>query len=180
MTSTGRSRRSTRSSAACAARSPARCSTPATRRISRRPTRPSRRRRRSLSDLSAHFVVPFEASFDARAGFEYLAPTHARVRVRPEHLGVDGTVQSGVYPAIAEAIASTGTAVEVVPQGLIPSGLSNSTHVVGEARDGVLEAHARVRARGAGEWVWDVEIGPDGGVATAVATVTIAVRQKRV
>ena len=100
--------------------------------------------------------------------------------IRPEHLGADGTVRSGVYAAIAESLASTGTAVEVVPQGLIPSGLSNSTHVIGEAREGVLEAHARCRARGAGEWLWDVEIGPPGGVATAVATVTIAVRQKRV
>jgi 1,4-dihydroxy-2-naphthoyl-CoA hydrolase len=133
-----------------------------------------------LTDISRHFVIPFAASFDARAGFEYLQPTHARVSLGPEHVGADGTVQSGVYAAIAEAIASTGTAVEVVPRGLIPSGLSNSTHVVGEARDGVLEAHAHCRSRGEGEWVWDVEVGPPGGVATAVATVTIAVRQKRV
>ena len=133
-----------------------------------------------MSDLSEHFVVPFERSFDALYGLEYDEPTRGRVTIRPEHLGADGTVRSGVYAAIAESLASTGTAVEVVPQGLIPSGLSNSTHVVGEARDGVLEAQARCRARGAGEWLWDVEIGPQGGVATAVATVTIAVRQKRV
>ena len=133
-----------------------------------------------MSGLEHHFVVPFERSFDARYGLEYVEPTRGRVTVRPEHLGADGTVRSGVYAAIAESLASTGTAVEVVPQGLIPSGLSNSTHVIGEAREGVLEAHARCRARGAGEWLWDVEIGPQGGVATAVATVTIAVRQKRV
>jgi 1,4-dihydroxy-2-naphthoyl-CoA hydrolase len=133
-----------------------------------------------LTDLSEHFVVPFERSFDARYGLEYVEPTRGRVTIGPEHLGADGTVRSGVYAAIAESLASTGTAVEVVPQGLIPSGLSNSTHVVGEAREGVLEAQARCRARGAGEWLWDVEIGPQGGVATAVATVTIAVRQKRV
>ena len=138
------------------------------------------RRRPSLSDLSAHFVVPFEASFDARVGLEYLEPTHARVSLGPEHLGADGTVQSGVYAAIAESIASTGTAVEVVPQGLIPSGLSNSTHVIGVVRDGVMEARARCRSRGESEWVWDVEVGPPGGPATAVATVTIAVRPKRV
>jgi len=133
-----------------------------------------------LSDLSEHFVVPFERSFDALYGLDYVEPTRGRVTIRPEHLGADGTVRSGVYAAIAESLASTGTAVEVVPQGLIPSGLSNSTHVIGAAREGVMEAHARCRARGAGEWLWDVEIGPQGGVATAVATVTIAVRQKRV
>ena len=86
-----------------------------------------------------------------------------RVLVTPALLGADGTVQSGVYAAMAESLASTGTAVEVVPQGLIPSGLSNSTHVVGDARDGVLEAPRRCRARGALEWLWDVEIGPPGG-----------------
>ncbi len=133
-----------------------------------------------MSDLSEHFVVAFERSFDAAYGLEYLGPTHGRVTIRPEHLGADGTVRSGVYAAIAESLASTGTAVEVVPQGLIPSGLSNSTHVIGVAREGVLEARARCRARGAGEWLWDVEVGPQGGGATAVATVTIAVRQKRV
>jgi 1,4-dihydroxy-2-naphthoyl-CoA hydrolase len=133
-----------------------------------------------MSDLEQHFVVPFERSFDALYGLEYLSPTHGRVTVRDELLGVDGTVQSGVYAAIAESLASTGTAVEVVPQGFFPSGLSNSTHVVGEARDGVLEARARCRARGEAEWVWDVEIGPPGGAVTGVATVTIAVRKLRV
>jgi acyl-coenzyme A thioesterase PaaI-like protein len=101
------------------------------------------------------------------------------VVVRPDHLGAGGTVVSGVYAAMAESLASTGTAVEVVPQGFFPSGLSNSTHVVSDARDGVLEAVARCRARGALEWLWDVEIGPPGGRRTAFATVAIAVRPMR-
>lgn len=133
-----------------------------------------------MIDLEQHFVVPFERSFDARYGLEYLSPAHGRVTLRDELLGADGTVQSGVYAAIAESLASTGTAVEVMPKGCIPAGLSNSTHVVGEARGGVLEARARCRARRAGEWVWDVEIGPAGGPPTALATVTIAVRKLRV
>ena len=114
-----------------------------------------------MSGLEHHFVVPFERSFDAAYGLEYVSPTRA-VTVRAELLGADGTVSSGVYAAIAESLASTGTAVEVVPAGLIPSGLSNSTHVVGDVRDGVLEATARCRARGEREWLWDVEIGPGG------------------
>jgi len=130
--------------------------------------------------LEQHFVVAFERSFDARYGLEYLSPTHGRVTIRREHLGPDGTVRSGVYAAIAESLASTGTAVEVVPQGFFPSGLSNSTHVVGAAADGALEAHARCRARGESEWLWDVEIGPLGAPPAAVATVTIAVRPFRV
>ena len=133
-----------------------------------------------MTDLTKHFVVPFAEAFDARYGLEYVTPTHGRLSIRPDLLGADGTVQSGVYMAMAESIASTGTAVEVVPQGLIPSGLSNCTYVIGEAREGVLQAHARCRARGDGEWLWDVEIGPPDGAATAIAAVVIAVRPKRV
>lgn len=129
--------------------------------------------------LEDNFVIPFERSFDAHYGLEFVSPTHGRVTVRADHLGADGTVASGVYAAMAESIASTGTAVEVLPQGLFPSGLSNSTHVVGDARAGVLEAIARCRARGALEWIWDVEIGPEGGERTAFATVAIAVRPIR-
>ena len=129
--------------------------------------------------LEDRFVVPFEDSFDAHYGLEFIDPTSGRVHVREDHLGPDGTVRSGVYAAMAESIASTGTAVEVVPQGFFPSGLSNSTHVVGEARDGVLEAVARCRARGELEWLWEVEIGPPGAAPTAIATVAIAVRPMR-
>jgi len=133
-----------------------------------------------VSGLDHHFVVPFERSFDAVYGLEYVTPTRGRVTVRPELLAADGTISSGVYAAIAESLASTGTAVEVVPDGLIPSGLSNSTHVVGDVRDGVLEATARCRARGELEWLWDVEIGPAGGAPSAIATVAIAVRKRQV
>jgi 1,4-dihydroxy-2-naphthoyl-CoA hydrolase len=126
--------------------------------------------------LQDSFVIPFGASFDAHYGLELESPTSGRVTVRSDHLGADGSVRSGVYAAMAESIASTGTAVEVVPQGFFPSGLSNSTHVVGAARDGVLEAVASCRARGELEWLWDVEIGPPGGAPTAIATVAIAVR----
>ena len=85
-----------------------------------------------------------------------------------------------MYAAIAESLASTGTAVEVVPKGLVPFGLNNSTQVVGEIRDGVLEGLARCRAQGPGEWLWDVEIGPPGGPPSAISTVSIAIRKKRV
>ena len=133
-----------------------------------------------MSELEQHFVVAFERSFDAHYGLEYESPTRGRVTVTRDLLGPDGTVRSGVYAAIAESLASTGTAVEVVPQGLVPSGLSNATHVVGEVRHGVIEGTARCRARGAGEWLWDVEMGLPGAAAAAVATVVIAVRRVRV
>jgi 1,4-dihydroxy-2-naphthoyl-CoA hydrolase len=134
--------------------------------------------------LGGAAVVPFERSFDAAYGLEYLSREAAggmrgRVPVTAALLGADGTVQSGIYAAIAESLAGTGTALEVLPGGLVAAGLSNSTHVVGDARDGVLEATARCRARGDLEWLWDVEIGPPGGAPSAIATVAIAVRPAR-
>jgi acyl-coenzyme A thioesterase PaaI-like protein len=133
-----------------------------------------------VSGLEHLFVIPFERSFDAAYGLEFLEPTRGCLHVREALLGADGAVHSGIYAAMAESIASAGTAVEVVAQGLFSAGQSNSTHVVGEVRDGVLEGRARCRARGAGEWVWDVEIGPPGGEPAAFATVTIAVRRRAV
>jgi 1,4-dihydroxy-2-naphthoyl-CoA hydrolase len=129
----------------------------------------------SLEDL---LVVPFDRSFDAAYGLEYLEPTRGRVPVGPHLLGAHGAVHSGIYAAIAESLASTGTAVEMVPQGNMVSGLSNATHVVADVREGVLEAVARCRARGAGEWLWDVEIRA-GDTVAAIATVVIAVRPLR-
>ncbi len=43
----------------------------------------------------------------------------------------------------------------------------------------MIEARARCRARGSGEWLWDVEIGPPDGAPTAIATVAIAIRPAR-
>ena len=43
----------------------------------------------------------------------------------------------------------------------------------------MIEARARCRARGSGEWLWGVEIGPPEGALTAIATVVIAIRPAR-
>jgi 1,4-dihydroxy-2-naphthoyl-CoA hydrolase len=120
-------------------------------------------------------VVPFERSFDAAYGLEYVDPAHGRVAVDARHLGAHGAIQSGVYASMAESIASTATAVEMVPQGFIVSGLSNATYVLADVSAGVLEAAATCRARVEGEWLWDVEIRA-GDRLVAHATVVIAVR----
>jgi 1,4-dihydroxy-2-naphthoyl-CoA hydrolase len=120
-------------------------------------------------------VVPFERSFDATYGLEYVDPAHGRVVVDARHLGAHGAVQSGVYASMAESIASTATAVEVIEQGFMVSGLSNATYVLTDVREGVLEAAAVCRARVEGEWLWDVEIRA-GDVLAAQATIVIAVR----
>ena len=129
----------------------------------------------SLEDL---FVVPFERSFPAVYGHEFIDATHARVPVAPHLLGAHGAVHSGVYASLAETLASTATAVEMVPQGFMVSGLSNATYVLADVRAGVLEAAASCRARAPGEWLWDVEI-RSGETLAATTTVVIAVRRFR-
>ena len=126
----------------------------------------------SLEDF---IVVPIERSFAAVYGHEHIDATHARVPVKAHLLGAHGAVHSGVYATVAETLASTGTAVEMVPRGFIVSGLSNATYVLADVRDGVLEAAATCRSRGVGEWLWDVEIRA-GETLAAQATVVIAVR----
>lgn len=125
--------------------------------------------------IEDHIVVPPERSFGAAYGHEYVDATHANATVKPHLLGAHGAVHSGVYASLAESIASTATAVEMVPQGFMVSGLSNATYVLAEISEGVLEAAATCRARAEGEWLWDVEIRA-GGTVAAIASVVIAVR----
>jgi 1,4-dihydroxy-2-naphthoyl-CoA hydrolase len=129
------------------------------------------------------FAVPFDQSFDATYGLEHLGgagdEVRGRLQVTDALRGRDGSVHSGVHFAMAESLASTGTAHAVLPQGLIPSGLSNSTHVLAPARDGVLSAVARCRARGDLDWLWDVEVTGEDGTLHAVSSVVIAVRPAR-
>jgi len=127
----------------------------------------------SLEDF---IVVPVERSFTAVMGLEFLAPTRARVPVTPALLGAHGAVHSGIYAAIAESIASTGTAVEMVPQGFMVSGMSNATYVFAQVTEGVLEAEASLHARAEGEWLWDVDMRA-GETLAASAVVVIAVRR---
>src|SRR5690349_5453998 len=89
--------------------------------------------RRVSGVLDEHLVIPFERSFDTAYGLEYTGADgdgiRGRVPVTDALRGPDGAVHSGIHFAVAESLASTGTALEVVPRGLVPSGLSNSTHV---------------------------------------------------
>jgi 1,4-dihydroxy-2-naphthoyl-CoA hydrolase len=125
--------------------------------------------------IEDHIVVPLDRAFTALYGHEYVDATRGRLTVGPRHLGAYGAVHSGIYAALAETIASTATAVEMVPRGFVVSGLSNATYVLADIRTGSLEATATCRAKAEGEWLWDVEMRA-GETLAAQATVVIAVR----
>ena len=128
-------------------------------------------------------VVPFDRCFDAQYGLEVLshAPdeegvVRARVRVRNELLSHLGVVHGGVFASVAEALASRGTAIEVMPRGRMAMGLSNDTTVLESPREGTISFDARMRGRGDEEWVWTVDAHDDRGRLCAYSRITVAVR----
>ena len=132
-------------------------------------------------------LVPFEHSFDTVYGLEPIGQgfgddgiLRGRVRVRPELLGAEDRLHGGVPAAIAEALASQGTGLVTLDQGLIPSGLSNDTTVIAAVGEGaMLHAEATPLSRADDYWVWSVQLRDDAGTLCAFSRVTIAVRPFR-
>jgi uncharacterized protein (TIGR00369 family) len=122
--------------------------------------------------------------FDALLGIELLECSDelvsARLPVRDELRQPFGLVHGGVFAAVAETLASLGTAVVVHPQGNAATGLSNQTSFTRPITDGMIHARAVRRHRGRTTWIWDVEITDDGGRPCALSRVTIAVRPRPV
>jgi 1,4-dihydroxy-2-naphthoyl-CoA hydrolase len=118
--------------------------------------------------------------FDAFYGLELIELTpelaRARLPVREEHKQPWGIVHGGVYAAIAEAIASIGTAQVVFERGEMAMGLSNSTSFLRPITEGLVHALATRLHRGRTTWVWDVRFSDDDDRTCAVTRMTIAVR----
>jgi 1,4-dihydroxy-2-naphthoyl-CoA hydrolase len=118
--------------------------------------------------------------FDRHYGLEIDEATDEVVRGRvpvAEHLLQPvGLVHGGVHAAIAEALASVGTNVGVVPDGKIGLGQSNHSSFLRPITEGTIHAIARRRHLGRTTWIWDVELTDDAGRLCAISRVTIAVR----
>ena len=126
-------------------------------------------------------VLP--SPFDNHYGLEIDEATEKLVRAHVpvvEHvLQPVGLVHGGVHASIAEALASVGTNVGVVPEGNVGLGMSNNSTFLRSIREGTIHATARRVHRGRTTWVWDVELTDDDGRLCAVSRVTIAVRPLR-
>ena len=118
--------------------------------------------------------------FDRLYGLEVTAAqdglVQAHVDVRDELLQPAGLVHGGVYAAMAESLASLGTAVAVMDGGKVAMGLSNLTSFLRPITAGRIHAEARAQHRGRTTWVWDVQITDDAGRLCALTRMTIAVR----
>jgi 1,4-dihydroxy-2-naphthoyl-CoA hydrolase len=123
------------------------------------------------------------SAFDAHYGLEGMdfgdGFARGRVPVTPQLLQPTGIVHGGVYAAIAESLASSGTNWSVTPGGEVGMGMSNNTSFLRPVSEGVLEAEATPVHRGRTTWVWDVRIADGDGRVCAVSRVTIAVRPGR-
>ena len=128
------------------------------------------------------FELPFrhEQGFDGLYGLEVTELSEdivrGRVGVREELKQPTGLVHGGVYAAIAESLASFGTALVVMPKGKLAVGLSNHTSFLRPITEGTIYAQAGLRHRGRSTWVWEVEISDDRSRLCGLTRVTVAVR----
>ena len=138
-----------------------------------------------LTAMPAGFtpVVPFEECFDAQYGLEVVSDdvegegvVRGRVPVRDVLLSGQGVVHGGVFATAAEALASRGTALSVMPNGFMAMGQSNDTTILELIDEGVIHVEARVVSRAEDAWVWTVGSHDDAGHACAFSRVTVAVR----
>jgi uncharacterized protein (TIGR00369 family) len=126
---------------------------------------------------------PFKATdgFDGLYGLEFLEMTDSlvrgRVEVRDDLKQPMGLVHGGVYAAIAESMASLGTAFGVMADGRHAMGLSNQTSFLRPITQGHINAVATRKHAGRTTWVWEVEMTDDEGRLCVLTRMTIAVRQ---
>jgi 1,4-dihydroxy-2-naphthoyl-CoA hydrolase len=120
--------------------------------------------------------------FDRLYGLEGLELTddlaRAHVKVRDDLKQPFGLVHGGVYAAIAESLASMGTAAVVVREGKTAVGLSNQTSFLRPITEGTIHAVAIPKHRGRTTWVWEVEMSDDHGRLCVLTRMTIAVRDR--
>lgn len=123
-----------------------------------------------------------EDSFIALIGLEIddlveVGLRRGRLAVVPSVCQPMGIVHGGIYAAIAETLASIGTADGVTNDGQIALGMSNNTSFLRPVSAGSVHAEANAIHRGRTTWLWDVEMRSDDRKLCATSRVTIAVRE---
>jgi uncharacterized protein (TIGR00369 family) len=127
--------------------------------------------------------VPLESAFDATIGMVVhddaeIDRCSGHLPFRPQVCQPLGMIHGGVYAAIAETLASTGTARGVFDSGGAALGMANNTSFLRPITEGSVHGSAVAIHRGRTSWVWDVEMRDDQGRLCATSRVTIAVRPR--
>lgn len=120
-------------------------------------------------------------TFEAALGLEYqrveTTEVVANLTVREHLLGQDGRLHGGVFACAAEAMASVGTGVAVVEEGMVAYGMNLSSRVLGDSGTGErLTFTAKRLDASVDTWTWIVEAANAEGALRATATVAVAVR----
>ncbi len=118
--------------------------------------------------------------YDRLYGLRFVAfcdtEVRAEVTVREEIKQPMGLVHGGLYASLAESMTSLVTAMAVIAEGNMATGMSNSTNFLRPITEGVVHALATRLHRGRTTWVWDVRFSDDADRTCAVTRMTIAVR----
>jgi len=121
-----------------------------------------------------------ERTLDRTLGIEVLErdadTVRGRMPVSDRVLQPYGIVHGGALLALAETLASIGTALAVVEEGKIAMGQELSASYLRPISVGNVNAIARVRRKGRTAWSWEVELTDDEGRLCTLARLTIAVR----
>jgi 1,4-dihydroxy-2-naphthoyl-CoA hydrolase len=132
--------------------------------------------------MSIELPLSLEDGFDGLYGLDItdVQPDCmcGQVQVRDELKQPGGLIHGGVYAAMSDSLASTATALEVMPRGKIAVGLSNQTSFLRPITRGMIFAEAKLKHRGRTTWVWEVELTDDDGRLCVLSRVTIGVRDQ--
>jgi 1,4-dihydroxy-2-naphthoyl-CoA hydrolase len=134
-----------------------------------------------LSCAVVQFTLPhrFETGFDSLYGLVLTEVQDGLVRgevtIADELKQPWGLVHGGVYAAMAESLASTGTQLGSA-EGQMAAGMSNLTSFMRPITAGTIHAEARAHHRGRTTWVWEVTLTDDAGRECVLSRVTVAVR----
>ena len=121
-----------------------------------------------------------ERTLDRTLGIEVLErdadSVRGRMPVSDRVLQPYGIVHGGALLALAETLASIGTALAVFEDGKIAMGQELSASYLRPISEGHVNAIARVRRKGRTAWNWEVELTDDEDRLCTLARLTIAVR----
>jgi len=137
-----------------------------------------------MTDPPFELRVAPEDAFDRLIGFvvddaSEIGRLTGHLLVTPRVCQPMGLVHGGVYAAIAETLASMGTAQAVMADRKVVMGMSNNTTFMRPATEGTVHAVANAIHRGRTTWVWDVDVRDDQDRLCASSRVTIAIRDPR-
>ena len=128
--------------------------------------------------------VSVDGTFEDLVGTVYDDDEPGRIlghfEVPPGMLARDGRTPLGLYATVAEGAASIGTAIEVWDLGMNASGLSNDTTVTHGVSGGRIDFRAECRHHAADLSIWTVEFRGADNVVSAISTVRVAVRPRRI